>query len=78
MKRSEGFTLIEVLIVVVIIAILASLILPRMTAMTKRAEAAEAMQTLGVLKRAGERYFDMLGDQNFSLEMGVDNSNCVG
>ena len=61
MKRSKGFTLVEVLIVVVIIAILASLVMPRMLAQTKRAITAEAFQVVGAIKRNAERIFDLTG-----------------
>ncbi|HNX69375.1 MAG TPA: prepilin-type N-terminal cleavage/methylation domain-containing protein [Candidatus Omnitrophota bacterium] len=61
MKKTSGFTLIEVLIVVVIIAVLASLILPRMTTSTKKAEMAEALQMMGTIKRAAQQYLSLSG-----------------
>ena len=61
MKRSKGFTLIEVLIVVVIIAILASLVVPRMIAQVDKARAAEAYQMVGVITRAAYREHDLTG-----------------
>ncbi|HNX69036.1 MAG TPA: prepilin-type N-terminal cleavage/methylation domain-containing protein [Candidatus Omnitrophota bacterium] len=61
MKRSKGFTLIEVLIVVVIIAVLAALLIPRMMAQTKKAKAAEAFVIMGVIKRAAQRQHDLTG-----------------
>ena len=68
MRRSKGFTLIEILIVIVIFAILASLILPRMQGQVERAETAEAFELMGVMRRAAAKMYSMTGTYSGSLD----------
>ena len=59
MRKSRGFTLIEVLIVVVIIGVLASLIVPRMVTAPEKAIVAEANQMVGSMIRAQVSNIDL-------------------
>ncbi|MFH1208255.1 MAG: prepilin-type N-terminal cleavage/methylation domain-containing protein [Candidatus Omnitrophota bacterium] len=59
MKKQNGFTLIEVLIVVVIIGVLAALVIPRFLTAPEKAIVAEANQMLGSLSRAQQVRLDM-------------------
>jgi len=58
MKKRNGFTLIEVLIVVVIIGVLAALIIPRFLMAPEKAIVAEANHMLGALNRAQQVRLD--------------------
>jgi prepilin-type N-terminal cleavage/methylation domain-containing protein len=60
-KRSKGFTLIEIIIVIVIIGVLATLALPKITGQIEASRAAEAMSMLGTIKRAAEQCVDLAG-----------------
>ncbi len=69
MRRSKGFTLIEILIVVMIIAILASLVLPRMLEQVDRAgRSAEAFEWMGVIRRAAEKMQTLTGTYTGNLD----------
>lgn len=56
MKRSSGFTLLELLMVVIIIAILASIALPQFLRVAERARASEALAILGAMRSSEIRY----------------------
>jgi len=58
MRRSKGFTLIEVLSVVMIIGVLASLVIPRFTGQAERARAAEAVNIMGAIRHGVMSYYD--------------------
>jgi len=77
MRRSKGFTLIEVLIVVIILGILATLAIPQFGKMRKRARLAEAWAGLGAVRTAQAVYFmeqdkyaDAEGDLDFDPPSG--------
>lgn len=55
--RTEGFTLMELLIVVIIVGILASVALPQFAKMTRRARAAEATNIVGAILTAQWVYY---------------------
>jgi general secretion pathway protein G len=57
LKRQEGFTLLELLIVIIIIAILALLILPNVTNGPKKARDTKRKTDLVAIKNALEEYF---------------------
>ena len=67
MRRSKGFTLLEILIVIMIIAILASLILPRMVERADRATYAEAFEWMGVMRRGAEKMYTLTGQYTGEL-----------
>lgn len=57
-KRSQGFTLIEIIIVVVILGILAAIALPKITQNVDKARAAEVFQTASQVNGAYQRCID--------------------
>jgi len=57
MKKSQGFTLIELMIVVAIIGILAAIAIPAYQDYTKRAHVSEGLNLAGGLKASVAEYF---------------------
>lgn len=55
-RRSRGFTLIEVMVVIVIIAILAALIVPKVMSRPDEARVAAARQDIGAITQALKLY----------------------
>jgi len=56
LKREQGFTLIELIVVMVIIAVLTAVAVPRFTAMVKSAREAALKQDLQVMRQAISAY----------------------
>jgi general secretion pathway protein G len=57
LKKQEGFTLLELLIVIVIIAILALLIIPNITSAPKKARDTKRKTDITTLRKGLEEYF---------------------
>lgn len=57
MKKQNGFTLVELLIVIMIIGILATMAVPQYNKMVNKAKWTEAVSILGQLKNACEIYY---------------------
>lgn len=68
MKRNDGFTLIELMIVVVIIGILAAVAVPKFTSVAKGSKEAEAMPALKQLYTLQERYQQRTGTYATTIE----------
>lgn len=68
-RKSKGFTLIEVLVVVVIVAILAAISVPIYIEYVQGARAADAQATLGAILNAAKMYAQDLGEDPSSVEM---------
>lgn len=70
-KKSQGFTLIELMIVVTIVAILASIALPSYRDYVTRSRIAEATSALAAKRAAIEQFYD-----NSRTYVGASNSIC--
>jgi type IV pilus assembly protein PilA len=58
LRKSKGFTLIELMIVVAIIGILAAVAIPAFLRYVKRSKTTEATQNLGAMYRGAASYFE--------------------
>ncbi|QEP45085.1 prepilin-type N-terminal cleavage/methylation domain-containing protein [Ectothiorhodospiraceae bacterium BW-2] len=85
MKKTQGFTLIELMIVVAIIGILASVALPAYQTYTKRAKFSEVVLAASSIKQAVELCYQTkaaintgaLADCDTSTEVGVNLANAA-
>ena len=69
LKRDEGFTLIEVLIVVVIVAILAAISVPIYVQYVQGARAADPQATIGAIYNAAKMYYQDKGEYPTDIEV---------
>lgn len=76
-RASQGFTLVELLVVVAIIAILASLLLPSLTRSKATAERARCTSNLRQLGLAGQMYWDDNRGDAFRSYLGAMNDGQV-
>lgn len=74
-RRSQGFTLVELLVVIGIITILASLLLPVLDRVGEQARAAECGSNLGQIYKAARQYSPYYRDFLPNLYQGVDTTD---
>lgn len=79
MKKSKGFTLVELIIVIVIVGILSIVAVPIYRGYTKKAIATEAKALLGSIATAEKvyyaefgQYFNVANDTDYIRELDVD------
>lgn len=78
MKKQNGFTLIEVMIVVVIVAILAAVAVPSYQESVRKTRRADAKETLTRIAALQERYFFTKNDYGNAAALGVANTSTEG
>ena len=71
LRKNEGFTLIELMIVVAIIGILAAIAIPNFLNYQCKAKQSEAKQSLGTIAKAQEAYFS-------EFDAYADNTDAIG
>ncbi|WZL82708.1 prepilin-type N-terminal cleavage/methylation domain-containing protein [Vallitaleaceae bacterium 9-2] len=78
MKKNEGFTLMEIIIVIVILGILALIAVPRLIGFTTQAEIAADKEYAAVVARAAELYW-AANEQPAAVNItDIDTSNGAG
>lgn len=72
LKKNEGFTLMEIIIVIVILGILALIAVPRLIGFTTQAEIAADKEYAAVVARAAELYWaaNENNDEEFTFDIG--------
>lgn len=78
MKKAQGFTLIEVLVVVVIVAILAAVAIPSYQESLRKTRRADAKEALTRIAAAQERFFFTNNRYGTSADLGVSESSAEG
>jgi general secretion pathway protein G len=68
MKKSPGFTLVELMVVLTVIALLLSVVLPDYVGRMKRAEEAVLQENLAVMRDALDKHYSDAGKYPASLE----------
>jgi prepilin-type N-terminal cleavage/methylation domain-containing protein len=76
--RSDGFTLVELLIVVIILAILAAIVVPQFAQSTDDARDASLDSTLANMRSALDFYYQQHGEYPSVLGDGTNAANSVG
>jgi prepilin-type N-terminal cleavage/methylation domain-containing protein len=74
MKKSSGFTLMELLIVIVVLGVLAGVSMPVYTAIVWKARYAEVFSTVGAVVRAKKAYYAEHG--NYGGDVGYTANSC--
>ena len=77
-RRSEGFTLVELLIVVLILGILAGIVIPQFASSTQDARIASLDTSLGSMRGAIDLYNQEHGEYPSALGDGVNLANTSG
>ncbi|MFW5995912.1 MAG: type II secretion system protein [Halanaerobiaceae bacterium] len=72
LKRKEGFTLIELMIVIVILGVLAAIIVPRMTNLTESAKISAGESSLRSIYNGLEMYHVKYGEYPSSIDDGSE------
>jgi general secretion pathway protein G len=68
MKKSPGFTLVELMVVLTVIALLLSVVVPDYVGRMKRAEEAVLQENLAVMRDALDKHYSDAGKYPASLE----------
>lgn len=68
MKKSKGFTIIELLIVIIVIAILSAIAVPQYRKMSKRAQISTAVSELDMMYKANALYYADTGQYSLNEE----------
>ena len=77
-RRTQGFTLVELLIVVIILAILAAVVIPQFAASTDDARAAALDTTLANMRSSLDLYYQQHGEYPSANGDGTNAANSAG
>ncbi len=75
MKKRDGFTLVELLVVVVIIAILSSIVIGVVPAAAQRSKRAAFGQTMATLQSAADRFY--VESNKYPTKVDIESDNTV-